>query len=185
MGARRPCECHVQFRAFFPLVALLIKLRTRKRLLNGASVGCLLATCWVVLSALAAGPPTVVSESSGASSGSSKFTAIAAQPLDIVDAKHKSWQRKLRQPLYDPPPPPKVVVKKQVRPVTVKLTGTVLEPKNSQAFLKLANGSVALKRIGDQVTDNPLDGRITAITASEIVIQREDDEIRLKVGGQN
>ncbi len=163
----------------------MLKLRTRKRLLNGASVGCILAACWVVLSALTAGPPAVDSESSGVLSGSSSLATTSSQPLNIVDAKHKSWQRKLRQPLYDLPPPPKVVVKKQVRPVTVKLTGTVLEPKNSQAFLRLANGSVALKRIGDQVTDNPLDGRITAITASEIVIQREDDEIRLKVGGQN
>ena len=126
----------------------------------------------------------MVRKTSGAIPGNSKLATTATQPLPIVDAKHKSWQRSLRQPLYDPPPPPKVVIKKQIRPVTVKLTGTVLEPKNSQAFLMLANGSVALKRIGDQVTDNPLDGRITAITASEIVIQREDDEIRLKVGGQ-
>lgn len=75
------------------------------------------------------------------------------------------------------------VIRKVVRPITVKLTGTVLESDNSQAFLKLANGSMALRKIGDQVTNDPRDGKIIEITASEIVIQREDDEVRLKVGG--
>jgi len=161
-----------------------VKLRTRKQLLNGASAGCLLATCWVVVSALTAGLPSEVSESRGVLSGSDDFTTNAPRLPEVVDVRDASWRRPLRQPLYDPPPPKKVVVKKQVRPVTVKLTGTVLESENSQAFLKLSNGSVALKRIGDQVTDNPLDGHITAITANAIVIQREEDEIRLKVGGQ-
>ncbi len=162
-----------------------MKLRSRKQLLNGAAASCLAVACWVVVNALTAGPPTMESKTERGLSNRDSLASLSSRPLRIVDANSVSWQRKLRQPLYDPPPPPKKVLKKKKRPVTVKLTGTVLESKNSQAFLKLANGSVVLKRIGDPITDDPRDGHIAAITANEIVIQREDDKIRLKVGGQN
>ena len=161
-----------------------MKLRTRKRLLNVSSLGCILAAGWVVLAAYTAAPPVV--ESVTPKKGKARDAeAVPPSPLKTVSVSQPGWRRQLRQPLYDPPPRPKVVVKKKPRPITVKLTGTVLEPKNSQAFLRLANGSVALKKVGDQVTDDPRDGQITQITASEIVIKREDDEVRLRVDSRN
>lgn len=144
-----------------------------------------MAAAWVLFVAFTAEPPSIENASSNSSLLKVEPNTNLHRPTQTVNAKQKSWQRSLRRPLYDPPPPPKVVVKKKVRPITVKLTGTVLEPENSQAFLKLANGSMSLKRLGDQVTDDPRDGHITAITATAITIKREEDEIQLQVEGQN
>lgn len=114
-----------------------------------------------------------------------KEQSAAATGTQTVDVKLSSWSRLLRRPLYDPPPAPKTVVVKKPRPITVKLMGTILEAENSQAFVKLSNGSVELRRVGDQVTDDPRDGQIAQITASEIIILRDDGEFHVTVDGQN
>ncbi len=116
---------------------------------------------------------------------SSSDLVAGTETAITVNAQDPSWGRLLRRPLYDPPPPPKVVIKKKVRPITVKLTGTILEGENSQAFLRRANGKVELKRVGDLLTEDPLDGLIEKITATSITIRRDDEEIQLEVENQN
>lgn len=109
-----------------------------------------------------------------ASPGSPDSSAISV----TVDAKHPVWSRLWRQPLYDPPPPPPVAV--APRPITVKLKGTIIESENSQAFIETANGVVELKRVGDLLTNDPADGTIAKIAATQITISRDDGEHELK-----
>lgn len=161
-----------------------MKLKTRKQLLNVASLGCLLVAGWVVLRAWTAPLPTFDAKSGTSNRGVSQGNAPQAG-VATVDQQHPSWQRRLRRPLYDPPPKPKVVVKKKPRPIPVKVTGTILEAENSQAFVKMANGSVELRRVGDQVTNDPLDGLVSQITASGIVIKRGEEEIPLNIDNRN
>lgn len=161
-----------------------MKLRTRKRLLNLASASLLTVAVLLVVTAFTNSPPEVELKTTLRQSQTPKVAKTVEQTVS-VDPKHTSWGRLLRRPLYDPPPPPKILVKKKKRPVTVKLTGTILEAENSQAFLRLANGTVELKRIGDQVTKDPRDGLIEKITATSITIRREEDEIQLNVENTN
>ena len=159
-----------------------MKLQTRKRLLNALSAGCLAAGAVAVVAALTAPVPTTDDFSLATTAQAPGPSAAAAESVDVT---LPSWERPLRRPLYDPPPAPKKIVKKKPRPITVKLMGTILEPENSQAFVKLSNGSVELRRVGDQVTDDPRDGQVAQITASEIVIRRDDGEFHVTVDGQN
>lgn len=138
----------------------------------------------LVGSALTGSIPDIESKSAS-SQNISQHLATGIEPALAVDPNDSNWKRLLRRPLYDPPPAPKIVVKKKVRPITVKLTGTILEDENSQAFLRRANGKVELKRVGDLVTDDPLDGLIEKITATSITIRREEEEIQLTVESPN
>ena len=160
-----------------------MKLHTRKRLLNTLSVGCLAAGVVAIAAALTA--PALTLDDSASVSNSQSQSQTAAAGTASVDVKLPSWNRLLRRPLYDPPPVPKKVVKKKPRPITVRLMGTILEAENSQAFVKMANGSVELRRVGDQVTSDPRDGQVAQIMASEIVIERDDGEFHVTVDGQN
>lgn len=108
-------------------------------------------------------------------------TSPAPSPL-AHSISADAWTRRLRQPLYDPPPPPPpAVVAEAPRPIPVRLVGTVIEPGNSQAFVRQASGTVELKRIGDQVTPDPADGVIADITTSDLVIHRKDGDHRVAV----
>lgn len=166
------------------LLGSVVKLQTRKRLLNALSVGCLLTGVVAVAAALTAPVPTTDDPTPRSKPQSQGLSAADAE-TGSVDAKLSSWQRLLRRPLYDPPPVPKKIVKKKPRPIKVKLMGTILEAENSQAFVKLSNGAVELRRVGDQVSDDPRDGQIALIMASEIVIRRDDGEFHVTVDGQH
>ena len=161
-------------------------LRTRRLLINATSLLLLLGAVATVAYTQLVSVDTKIDDSLTVGKAAPRGTAgsgIDAQ-LAQLSPRNPAWQRVLRRPLYDPPPPPKRKIVKKVRPIRIKLTGTVLEPNNSQAFVKQANGTVELKRIGDLVTNDPLDGTIQRITATEIVIKREDGEHHIKVEGQ-
>jgi len=161
-----------------------VKLRTKKRLLNLASLGIASAACALVVVAWRSPPPKVGVEIPRIARAGNRATA-ATKPDTTISVNPAAWNRVFRQPLYDPPPPPIQEVVVQPRPITVKLVGTVIESDNSQAFLRQASGAVELKRIGDAVTSDKADGVIAAITPVEIVIRREDGEHHVPVEGRN
>jgi hypothetical protein len=158
-----------------------VKLRTKKRLLNVASLLLLTAGGGTLWLAWNAGPPAAAADqdvkvvTAGNSAGAVEAAPVALQP--------DRWNRTLRRPLYDPPPPPKEEVVIPPRPITIRLVGTVMEGENSQAFIRQQNGQVEIKRLGDQITTEAADGVIATITASEIVIRREDGEHHVAVDG--
>ena len=167
----------------FHFLGNLVRLKTRKRMLNCLSLLCL----GIGGVAIYDGVSYEVSLSVEKMSSRKPSTTDSTSPQvsqRTVDTGEPGWQRRLQRPLYDPPPPPKKVVKKKVRPIPVKLKGTILEAENSQAFVQLSNGSVELRRVGDQLTSDPLDGKVTQITATEIVVEREDGEFQVAVDGQ-
>jgi hypothetical protein len=161
-----------------------MKLRTKKRLLNLATAAIAAGALAIVARAWQSKPPVVIVDEvrSHNIAGADNKGAEADRTLSLDVAR---WNRILRQPLYDPPPPPKQEVIVEQRPITVKLVGTVIEPDNSQAFVRQASGAVELKRIGDAVSSDAADGVIASITPVEIVIRREDGEHHLLVERRN
>ena len=160
-----------------------MKLRTKKRLVNFASLVVAASAVMILIVASRREPPVVMVDGVRAPDDT---VADRVSPARVaLNVGSPSWQRVLRRPLYDPPPPtpPPVIV--QQRPITVKLVGTVIEPDNSQAFVRLASGSVELKRKGDQVTSDAADGVIAEITATSILIRRADGEHQVAVEGNN
>ena len=109
--------------------------------------------------------------------------AVDAKVNIQPDADH--WGLQLRRRLYDPPPKPKPKVVKRPRPINVTVVGTVIEPDNSQAFVRQKNRQVDIKRVGDQVTADPADGEVAEITAAGIVIRRDDGMFPVEVEGAN
>ena len=101
--------------------------------------------------------------------------------VDSLELGGKHWTRAYRRPLYDPPPVVKTVVKKKPRPITFRVTGTILEPDNPQAIISLRTGDVRILRVGSQVSDDPLDGTITSISSEKIMVKRRDDEVTVAV----
>jgi hypothetical protein len=166
-----------------------LKLRTRKLLLNLATLAALLLAVAAVSRAWQAeieftDPASdLLGQQTAVNSPADKPQA-SKQKLAAIDARQPQWQRPLRRPLYDPPPQPEKKIIRKPRPITVKLMGTILEQDASQAFVKQSTGSVQLKRLGDQLTDNRLDGTIEVISAGEIVVKREDGDVRIPVEGQ-
>jgi hypothetical protein len=157
-----------------------MKLRTKRRLVNLCSLALVAGAGSVVVSAWQIDPPPIEIVTPRVQ----ELNAVAPES-PVLNAASPSWERVLRRPLYDPPPPPPPQVVVQSRPITVQLIGTVIEPKNSQAFVKQSGGAVELKRVGDQVTPDPADGVVDEITPTEIVIRREDGEHRLAVQRSN
>lgn len=179
MDRRRPLVGRCQLHHLLSLVTAL-RLRTRKRLLNTLAISSLLLAAVVLWQgAVFEVPSPEIAEPVSPTFGLEDTAGDTSQV--VVDTSDPRWRRLLQRPLYDPPPPPKKIVKKIVRPITVQLMGTILEPENSQAFVKLSSGSVKLRRVGDQLTDDPLDGEVLKITANEIVIKREDGEFTVGV----
>ena len=99
-----------------------------------------------------------------------------------IDGVH--WARQYRRPLYDPPPVIVPVVKKKPRPIKFRVTGTILEPDNPQAIISTRTGEVRILRVGSSISDDPLDGKISAISSTRIVVQRPDDEVTVSVESQ-
>lgn len=161
-----------------------MRLANRKRLLN--SLAAVFVTVGVI--AIWSGatyevePPAEVSPTTSTIASGREEQRAARTTLN---ADGSAWRIQLQRPLYDPPPRPKKIVKKKPRPINVKLVGTVLEANNSQAFVKLANGSVELRQEGDQLTANPLDGKVAKISATEIIIVRDDGEFQVGLEGRN
>ena len=167
-----------------------MKLQTRRQLLNFATLSSLALTGAVVWGALSIDlQPNKLEPSKPLTQSLSTKKNGPAKPITAVslqfDSKQSYWTRSLRGPLYDPPPVVKKKIVKKPRPIPVTLKGTILEPDNSQAFLQQANGKVVLKRIGDLITADERDGIIVEITASEVVIEREDGQVRVAVKGPN
>lgn len=159
-----------------------MRLRAKKRLLQMTSLALVAVGGGVLALAWTAAPPEAELDSVAAPAMRAATDHGGETPLA---ANSSAWQRTLRRPLYDPPPPVVEKVVKQVRPITVKVVGTVVEGDNSQAFVKQSNGRVEIKRIGDHVTGDPQDGVIASIAASEVVIEREDGQHQLPVGERN
>ena len=143
-----------------------MNLRTQKRLLNLATVGCLLASAVVLTISFAAATPTNETDLNTKSrSGLANAASTQEREHASIISSDAHWKRKWRRPLYDPPPVKKEVVVVPPRPINYSLTGTAIESKNPQAFLKLSNGEIVLRQVGEQVTTDPLDGKISEITA--------------------
>ena len=117
----------------------------------------------------------------------SKKAGTSDQPdnqAEKVDLAGRYWKQSYRKPLYDPPPVFKPVVKRKPRPINYTVSGTILDAAGSQAILKLNNGQVRLLKLGEQVTNDPLDGTITDIAAEGIKVQRKDDIVTVPIKTQ-
>ncbi|MCA9234851.1 MAG: hypothetical protein KDA44_05245 [Planctomycetales bacterium] len=159
-----------------------MRLRTKKRLMQGIALAVLgVAAAVVTLAWRTEVPPADIE----ATPLATRHSRVAGAETTALNPASPAWRQTLRRPLYDPPPPPPKKVVVQVRPITVKIVGTVVEGANSQAFVKQANGRVEIKRLGDQVTGDERDGVLKSITAAEVIIERDDGEHRLPVGERN
>lgn len=95
-----------------------------------------------------------------------------------------NWSRLLRRPLFDPPPPaPIVAVKPSPQPVRAKLLATLIESENSTAMLKLADGQVVFRKLGESLGPEESSAEICKIETGAISVRRGKEEIRLSVDG--
>jgi hypothetical protein len=127
------------------------------------------------------GPHRVKTASTSANASGTNRTIRLAAAGDLAGL----LDRPLRRPLFDPPPPPaKIVEKRILPPIRARLLATMIEPDNSTAILKLANGEVVFRKVGQMLgTDEPT-AKIARIEAGSVCVSREGDEMHLLVDGQ-
>jgi hypothetical protein len=173
-------------------------LSATKRLLTSASLLILLAAMGILvwgfsspkagdslgshnLAEAANGPHRVKTASTSTNASGTDRTIQLAAAGDLAGL----LDRPLRRPLFDPPPPPpKIVEKRVLPPIRTRLLATMIEPDNSTAILKLPNGDVVFRKVGQMLgTDEPT-AKIARIEAGSVCVSREGDEIRLLVDGQ-
>jgi hypothetical protein len=95
------------------------------------------------------------------------------------------WERPLRRPLFDPPPRPQVVAeKKALPPLRARLLATMIEAENSMALLRLSNGEVVFRKVGQPLGAEEPTAKIARIEAGSVSVTREGNETRLLVDGQ-
>jgi hypothetical protein len=174
-----------------------MRLKTTKRLLNFASLA-------VLSSAGAVGYWGVMPCSEGDSKANeqtatdSPTTGTAKKPPATTSEASRlvahvggtasppaNWARPLRRPLFDPPPVVAVVVKPPPQPLLVKLLATVVEPENSTAMLKHANGQVVFCKVGDSLGADEAGTEILKIETGSISVRRGQEQLRLTVEGAN
>jgi hypothetical protein len=174
-----------------------MRLKTTKRLLNFASLA-------VLCSAGAVGYWGVMPCSEGESKANeqtatgSPTRGIAKKPPATTSEASRlvaqvggtasppaNWTRPLRRPLFDPSPVVAVVVKPPPQPLLVKLLATVVEPENSTAMLKHANGQVVFCKVGDSLGADEAGTEILKIETGSISVRRGQEQLRLTVEGAN
>src|SRR5580698_3756268 len=174
-----------------------MRLKTTKRLLNLASLAVVASACAVGYWGLMPGSqaestanaPTAT-DSPIAGTGKKPprtptgASALAAQVGGTASAP-ANWGRPLRRPLFDPPPVVAVVVKPPPQPLRVKLLATVVEPENSTAMLKQANGQVVFCKVGDSLGADEAGTEILKIETGAISVRRGQEQLRLTVEGAN
>jgi hypothetical protein len=174
-----------------------MRLKTTKRLLNLASLAVLASACavgyWGFMPC--ADPNNTANESTATDSpisGTSKkltATPLGASPLAAqvggTASAPANWGRPLRRPLFDPPPVVAIVVKPPPQPLRVKLLATVVEPENSTAMLKHANGQVVFCKVGDSLGADEAGTEILKIETGSISVRRGQEQLRLTVEGVN
>lgn len=119
-------------------------------------------------------PPFSLSSSGSASSlnvPTSNSTSLSRSRCEAI------WDRDLTKPLFDPkpivvntPPPPKPKL-------TVRLTGTALEPGSTYGFFQTPSGDTKLVEIG-QVVEG---AKLLSLTADSAVVEYYGDQITLMV----
>jgi hypothetical protein len=177
-----------------------MRVKTTKRLLNLASLVVLSAAGAVVYwgmlpdSKLDVDVPGVREATANTKLTAPTPTAASIKPSDrkVITAGLNgtvlmtNWGRALRRPLFDPPPPaPIVVAKAPPQPLRVILLATVMESENSTAMLKLANGQVVFRKVGESLGTEEPSAKISKIETGSILVYRGSEELRLSVAGMD
>jgi hypothetical protein len=92
-------------------------------------------------------------------------------------------QLDLRRPLRDPAPtlPPSSRPVKQNPPLGIQLAGTIVETGHNQALIAMPDGSVELKRVGDEAGG----ARLRQITEGSVTVEYFGQQIVLTVASRN
>jgi hypothetical protein len=166
-----------------------MRLKTTKGLLNLASLGILASACGVGYWGLRPGSE---GDSTAATATDAPTSENANKPPAPLIARvggtasaPANWARPLRRPLFDPPPVVAVVVKPPPQPLRVKLLATMVEPENSTAMLKHANGKVVFCKVGDTLGADEAGTEILKIETGSISLRRGQEHLRLTVEGAN
>src|ERR1700733_14765789 len=174
-----------------------MRLKTTKRLLNLASLAVLAGACAVGYWGLmpysqadsTANEPTASDSQITGTAKKPWATTSGASPqvahVGRTASEPANWARQLRRPLFDPPPVVGRVVKPPPQPLRVKLLATVVEPENSTAMLKHANGKVVFCKVGDSLGADEAGTEILKIETGAISVRRGQEQLRLTVEGAN
>jgi hypothetical protein len=173
-----------------------MRLKTTKRLLNLASLAVLASACavgyWGLLPCSegnsTADEPSTIDSLSGTAKKPPITPPSASRLVAQVGGTASApanWARQLRRPLFDPPPAVAVVVKPPPQPLRVKLLATMVEPENSTAMLKHANGKVVFCKVGDTLGADEVGTEILKIETGSISVRRGQEQLRLTVEGAN
>lgn len=173
-----------------------MRLKTTKRLLNLASLAVLASACaigyWGLLSCSEGNRTADEQSTTDSLSGTAKKLPITPPGASRLVAQvggtasaPANWERQLRRPLFDPPPVVAVVVKPPPQPLRVKLLATMVEPENSTAMLKHANGKVVFCKAGDSLGADEAGTEILKIETGSISVRRGQELLRLTVEGAN
>jgi hypothetical protein len=174
-----------------------MRLKTTKRLLNLASLAVLACACvvgyWGLLpcsqAESTANEPTATNSAITGTAKKPPAIPSGASPLFAqvggTASAPANWGRPLRRPLFDPPPVVAVVVKPPPQPLRVKLLATVVEPENSTAMLKHANGQVVFRKVGETLGADENGTEILKIETGAISVRRGQEQLRLTVEGAN
>lgn len=153
--------------------------RTRRRLILGGHLAWLAASTALAVVLLRPPaeilPPRLPPLPNPASKGS------AAPPLPTVEALQATWNRMLRQPLFDPPPSAATAVKPAPPPFAAKLVGIVEERGRSQALIALPAGTVELRGVGERLGGVPEGAEVVSIEPRHVVLKLRGESHVLKL----
>jgi hypothetical protein len=159
-----------------------LTLRIQKLAYIAATLACLMATVAVVAWGLHM--PELPSSASRSVMGDTSTQAEPATDLIKEPSREDFAQllgRPLRRMLYDPPPPQPEV--KQLPALQVELLGTIVEPENSMAMVRNAEGGVEYKRVGDAIGPSDSPGNLIEIHGDSIIVERDSQRITFRVRG--
>lgn len=139
---------------------------------------CLLGTASVAVIGFGVWGSYDVLATSAAAESKTPVSRSLAPSLPTLGEFSKITKLNLRRPLFDAPPPVAVVREAPPPPpLTIKLTGTIIEPGYNRAMLQTSEGKLKLFGEGDTCEQ----ARIVKIEESSITVMYHGQSIVLRV----
>jgi len=162
-------------------------LKSKKRLLSAGSLALTCAAIGVLVWGFStAAPPDAEQRAAprtvaGKARGHAAKSPASAEPVISRGSFEGIWDRPLRRPLFDPPPPPAVVQKNPPPPLHVQLLATMVESESAAALLKLSNGEVVFRKVGEVLGADYPQARIAKIEPGTVCVRRGQEEAHLQI----
>jgi len=139
------------------------------------SVGLLL---WALLAPCV--PRTATTEQVAGRSATSSPQGLSETPP--LESFEPLFERRFRQPLYDPPPPePPPVVKKKPPLPPIQLEATMIEASGNRAMFSSPREGMLVRGVGETIQAGETSVEIVEIAENEVVLRHAGELVTLKL----